>query len=962
MTADPNRHHTRAATLAGVFPAPKLPRATPSAPSSPSGAHGSTGSPKSRPVSPALLYSDVVAASLSRGVSPAAPEGQGDVSGTASVGALSELLSLSRDVDYGSVQSQSPIRTVVHGEPMSVHSNVIDSHATPLPPPSAQSDSASTVSQAAEDMSREELVSLARRYESMARDVMAKANQKLSVPLDTEPDSGSEDEPPTHELSPLSTAIPAGEGPSRNKGKGPDPRNWGAAGFSVDFSDKDLEAQRKAFDNFAEINRKVKQEEPYKFTPNPHVPSVEPTVKIPRATPIVSEPLLENKGMNQPGQANAERIAVLESELSRLRQSAEPVQLVSNKPLSKAKRAVEQNIADLIRDAQHTKKSRSKKPSRATPSRIAAGSFLDKAIRGTARLNHNPPPSEPSDSSSSSRSDSEPSSPSTVVSSMTHGRRTSTSTRQIPLSSRSRKHGMLLKPIPPTKYAGDPDANAFHRFVREGSAYVKMGRVPSRDQVFYLSYFLESKARDFYNQVVVRDEDSYTLEKFFLELFEFCFPVDFRGKQRKRLARCKQDRRSVTAHVAEFSQIYNTIGLVEGQEKVVKLWNSLRADIRQEMYRKDLDPEISSWDEVVRAAERAEIIRNLDSDSESSESDANDSKTQPDKSRIRAGGRIASKHGQATLRTSSVETSTSEPQEKKRSVKRRNEMLAQGLCFTCEQPGHLARNCPTTVNVKSNVKGKPPGFGLHSVHLNTTDVGLLDTTEVLDTLPDTLPIGALIFGYEPALELSRNAAIEDESESVRKSTVEAAEDGVEVSTISASDAEDDPSPQEAGLNSHATIWRAYYIYLAVSSYASSVNPPLTPVPSRPNRVPDLDVPRIRHTLAPSSHGRQSAWFPRFLVRSKPVSGPASRLISNTARINKQWNGRLDPNLPSSALAQSALPDMVRGQCFALRRAVGSKPSSTPRLRMLYLRFQWNTLRARVNLNLFLLCLDETHID
>jgi hypothetical protein len=145
-------------------------------------------------------------------------------------------------------------------------------------------------------------------------------------------------------------------------------------------------------------------------------------------------------------------------------------------------------------------------------------------------------------------------------------------------------------------YVGDPDANAFHRFVREGSAYVEMGRVPSRDQVF-LSYFLENKARDFYNQVVVRDEAAYTLEKFFLELFEFCFPVDFRSKQRKCLSRCVQSKKTVAAHVAEFSQIYNTIGLIEGQEKVVRLWNSLRADIRQEMYRKDLDPEISTWDE-----------------------------------------------------------------------------------------------------------------------------------------------------------------------------------------------------------------------------------------------------------------------------------------------------------------------------------------------------------------------------
>jgi hypothetical protein len=139
---------------------------------------------------------------------------------------------------------------------------------------------------------------------------------------------------------------------------------------------------------------------------------------------------------------------------------------------------------------------------------------------------------------------------------------------------------------------GDPDDNAFHRFVREGSAYVEMSRIPSRES-FYLSYFLGNKAQDFYNQVVVRDEAAYTLEKFFLELFKFCFPVDFRSKQRKRLSCYIQKKKTVVAHVAEFSQIYNTVGLIEGQEKVVKLWNSLHTDIRQEMYRKDLDPEIS---------------------------------------------------------------------------------------------------------------------------------------------------------------------------------------------------------------------------------------------------------------------------------------------------------------------------------------------------------------------------------
>ncbi|KAJ7665925.1 hypothetical protein DFH06DRAFT_1295147 [Mycena polygramma] len=139
MATDSTRRHTRAATIAGIYPAPTLPRSTPSSSSSPPSPSLSraTGSLNTRPVTPELLYSTVAAAvSLSRGGSPAALKGQGDVPGNASVSSLSELPSLTRDVDFGSVRSPSPISTVVHGEPMS---------------------SVSTVSKATQDMSRDEL-------------------------------------------------------------------------------------------------------------------------------------------------------------------------------------------------------------------------------------------------------------------------------------------------------------------------------------------------------------------------------------------------------------------------------------------------------------------------------------------------------------------------------------------------------------------------------------------------------------------------------------------------------------------------------------------------------------------------------------------------------------------------------------------------------------------------------------
>ncbi|KAJ6532377.1 hypothetical protein B0H19DRAFT_941462, partial [Mycena capillaripes] len=157
---------------------------------------------------------------------------------------------------------------------------------------------------------------------------------------------------------------------------------------------------------------------------------------------------------------------------------------------------------------------------------------------------------------------------------------------------------MILKPIPPKKYDGSADAEAFTRCVTESNMYLDMGRVPPKHQVLMISYHLEGRARDFYNQKVVSSNKIWSLSEFFNGLFEFAFPKDFRIKQRRLLSRTFQNDKRVAAHVALFLQIFNTIGLADDQEKVVKLWHSFRTDIQQEMYRKELDPEISTWDEV----------------------------------------------------------------------------------------------------------------------------------------------------------------------------------------------------------------------------------------------------------------------------------------------------------------------------------------------------------------------------
>ncbi|KAJ7894607.1 hypothetical protein B0H14DRAFT_3426642 [Mycena olivaceomarginata] len=107
-------------------------------------------------------------------------------------------------------------------------------------------------------MSRDDLISLARRYQAMAGHAIAAANRRSVEHELNKFEHGFNKSRHSSKVNPsvivdnnsvedlvrLSPAIPTGEGPSRKMGKGPDPRNWGGLDFLDDFSEKDLEAQR----------------------------------------------------------------------------------------------------------------------------------------------------------------------------------------------------------------------------------------------------------------------------------------------------------------------------------------------------------------------------------------------------------------------------------------------------------------------------------------------------------------------------------------------------------------------------------------------------------------------------------------------------------------------------------------------------------------------------------------------
>ncbi|KAF8805779.1 hypothetical protein BYT27DRAFT_7067213, partial [Phlegmacium glaucopus] len=158
------------------------------------------------------------------------------------------------------------------------------------------------------------------------------------------------------------------------------------------------------------------------------------------------------------------------------------------------------------------------------------------------------------------------------------------------------------------EYDGAADPRAYHRFVMEGEAYLRDGNVSTERQIRILVHFLDGKAYDFYMQkVAIDDPKNWNLHKFFTELFNYCFPIDYRQQMRLKLESLTQGSKSVSEHIYELQELFNMVGVVSPEQRVVKLWYSLKPKIQRTLWKDGLHPDISSWEDVVTKAEVVEI-------------------------------------------------------------------------------------------------------------------------------------------------------------------------------------------------------------------------------------------------------------------------------------------------------------------------------------------------------------------
>ncbi|KAJ3921494.1 hypothetical protein F5877DRAFT_64904 [Lentinula edodes] len=92
--------------------------------------------------------------------------------------------------------------------------------------------------------------------------------------------------------------------------------------------------------------------------------------------------------------------------------------------------------------------------------------------------------------------------------------------------SKKRTYNRIIKPVSPSIWNGEADAEIFQRIVLEGYEFCKEGKIPKNEWVFLISHYLSGKAYQFFALKVAKNHSKWSLQEFYEGLFNYCFPVN----------------------------------------------------------------------------------------------------------------------------------------------------------------------------------------------------------------------------------------------------------------------------------------------------------------------------------------------------------------------------------------------------------------------------------------------------
>ena len=403
---------------------------------------------------------------------------------------------------------------------------------------------------------------------------------------------------------------------------------------------------------------------------------------------------------------------------------------------------------------------------------------------------------DPSDDSSSSSDSSDSSDSSSDGNGSRESRRSKRNKRN------KRKKKINIKPKEPSEYSGEVDFRKFNRFLKETRLYVKDAGFSKKEYILRISPFLKGKALNFYTQKAEMYEAVWDLKTFYSQLFDYCFPPNYRMNLRDKLDKTIQlPDHSVTQYAHNIQEIFGMLGNVAEEDQILKLWKGLKPDIQEGLWRDKLNPDHSTWNEILDQAVRIEMSfkaigakgykktgENFGAGNSSTSKNYGGggknfqtSKSQKGKfTRYRSHTSVSSvapsessnnaqragsskpAHQRGRLQnTQSGNRGQHKPRSSNNPGQRDNNPKSQGKpdanhkhnpdhsdleCYKCGELGHIARNCPTNNMVPHRGK-KPPGASSFSVAISGIEPVADDEFEEAEVL-ESLPLGALHFESE----------------------------------------------------------------------------------------------------------------------------------------------------------------------------------------------------------------------
>ena len=145
----------------------------------------------------------------------------------------------------------------------------------------------------------------------------------------------------------------------------------------------------------------------------------------------------------------------------------------------------------------------------------------------------------------------------------------------------------------------------------EVTHYMKDGQVAKHHQVVMLARFLTRAVYDYYVQEVAYDPECWSLKRFFQGLFNYCFPVNFLGIQRKNFNQCQQGNRTMREFIYELNELSMMVGSINECAHVNWLWYRCSHKIQRELWMKGLNPELTDFETVAMTAETVELVSSV---------------------------------------------------------------------------------------------------------------------------------------------------------------------------------------------------------------------------------------------------------------------------------------------------------------------------------------------------------------